>query len=481
LPDEDSVAKWRTIVVGSAEALATAFQEAARYLGDLGTARVAADRTLDELRRGLLLPLPKEPLPAEKVIADLIAATRGGHHGSAGGRFFGWVIGSALPSALAADWLTATWDQNAALSACAPAAAVVEEACGAWVKDLLQLPQEASFAITTGCQMAHVTCLAAARNKVLADHQWSVEQDGLAGSPAIRIITSELVHGSIERAVRLLGIGSRKMICLPVDESGGLRISELEAVLGQSSTPTVVVLQAGDLNIGAFDDFERIVPLARATGAWVHVDGAFGLWARASLSFRHLLEGVELADSWATDAHKWLNVPYDCGIAIVRHSDAHRAAMTHRASYIAPSDAARDQIDWNPEWSRRGRGFALYAAIRELGASGLESLIERTCKHAQTLARGIATLPHVELIADPLINQGLVAFKDPAGTTALDDDLFTDRVIAAVNEGGEAFFSGTTWKGRRSMRISVCSWRTTDDDVARAVAAVERVLCNLTK
>jgi aromatic-L-amino-acid decarboxylase len=385
-----------------------------------------------------------------------------------------------LPAALAADWLTATWDQNAALHACAPAAAVVEEVAGAWLKDLLGLPQHASFALTTGCQMAHVTCLAAARHALLARQGWDVEEKGLSGSPRLRILTSSERHGSIDRAVRLLGIGREQVIDLPADEQGRIVLTTLKAALGEQAkqaAPTIVLLQAGDINIGAYDDFEQVVPLARHYGAWVHVDGAFGLWAKASPSFRHLLRGAEGADSWATDGHKWLNVPYDCGYAFVADPEAHRGALSHRAPYITHDQNARDQIDWNPEWSRRGRGFATYAALRQLGAKGVEELIERSCAHARSLVLQVGALPGAEVLWIPVLNQGLVRFLDTAASaTETDHDRRTDEVIAALQTTGEAFFAGTTWRGRRAMRVSVCNWRTNETDVARAVGALESIL-----
>jgi glutamate/tyrosine decarboxylase-like PLP-dependent enzyme len=353
----------------------------------------------------------------------------------------------------------------------------VEEVAGAWLKEVLDLPREASFAFTTGCQLAHFTCLAAARHAVLARAGWDVGADGLCGAPPVRVLTSEHRHGSVDRAVRFLGLGARSLEALPADADARVTPAALARALARRPGPAVVVLDAADLNVAAFDPFAELIPLAHAAGAWVHVDGAFGLFARASRTKRHLLAGVEAADSWVTDGHKWLNVPFDCGLAVVRDAEAHRAAMTVSASYIAPATEARDQIDWNPEWSRRGRGFAVYAALRELGRDGLEALIDRTCAHCHALVTGMGEVPGAEVVWTPQLNQGLVRFLDPhPGAGEAEHDRQTDAVIAAVNATGEAFFSGTTWRGRRAMRVSVVNWRTSDEDVRRTLAAVRAVV-----
>ena len=458
-------------------ALARAVHHASVWLDGLDTRPVAATVDHDTLHERLDVPLADEGLDPERVVDELVAATEGGHLGCAGGRFFAWVIGGAHTSALAADWLTSTWDQNAALFACGPAAAVVEEIAGKWLKELLDLPRDASFAFTTGCQLAHFTCLAAARHSVLSRCGWDVGADGLFGAPRVRVLTSEHRHGSIDRAVRYLGFGSKSLEALPTDADGRITSDALERALAGGRTPTILVLDAADLNVAAFDPFDRLIPTAKAAGAWVHVDGAFGLVARASRAKRHLFEGVDGADSWATDGHKWLNVPFDCGVAVVRDRVAHRAAMTIAASYIAADTGARDQIDWNPEWSRRGRGFAIYAAIRELGRRGLEDLVDRTCALCERLVAGIAAMPGAKLVWHPHLNQGLVHFLDPRpAACAADHDRRTEEVVAAINATGEAFFSPTTWNGRRAMRVSVVNWRTTDADVDRTLRAVKEVL-----
>ena len=458
--------------------LERALSHSLAHLASLDQASVAATATLDTLRERLAKPLGERGMAANTVIDELVADTAGGITGSAGGRFFGWVIGGALPAALAADWLTSAWDQNAASFACAPAEAVIEEVCGAWLKDLLKLPADASFALTSGCQMAHMTALAAARHALLGRRGWDVERDGLFGAPRIRILSSDQYHGSITRATRMLGMGTASVIGLPANEAGQLAPATLAHALEQDAdTLTIVLLQAGDLNIGAYDCFADLIPLAQRHGAWVHVDGAFGLWANASPVHRHLLAGVELADSWATDGHKWLNVPYDSGFAFVADAKAHRAAMSYEAHYIAHNDLVREQKDWNPDWSRRGRAVAAYAALRQLGRDGVADLVERCCKAAHDIAIGIAALPGVELVWEPRINQGLVRFLDArAGAAEAEHDARTDAVCEAVVKGGETFFSNTTWRGRRCMRISVCNWQTNDADVARTIAAVAHVV-----
>ncbi|HEX6615293.1 MAG TPA: pyridoxal-dependent decarboxylase [Gemmatimonadales bacterium] len=448
------------------------------FLSSLDAAPVQATASLAELRRRFVQPLPDDGVDPVTVIEDLARDTAGGLLGSAGGRFYGWVIGAGLPAAVAADWLTSVWDQNAGLYACAPAAAVVEEVCGTWLKDLLGVPAGASFALVTGCQMAHFTCLAAARHAVLERAGWDVNRDGLSGAPRIRLLTSAEVHGTTTRAVRMLGLGTSSMEVLPSDEAARLAPGTLRRALDREpGRPTIVVLQAGDVNCGAFDPFPDLIPMAREAGAWVHVDGAMGLWCNAVTELRHLLAGAEQADSWATDGHKWLNVPYDCGYAFVAHPEHHRAGMQHRASYLAYAEEARDELDWNPEHSRRARGFATWAALRELGQGGVADLVTRCCRFAHDIATRIGALPNARVIAVPQINQGLVRFHDPRPDAVEGDhDRRTDEVMAAINATGEAFFTGTTWRGMRCMRVSVSSWRTTADDVDRAVAAAERAL-----
>lgn len=456
-----------------ATVLKRAADHAQAYLDSLDGRSVATTASLEALRARLSRPLPERGTPAAQVIDELVADASDGILGSQGGRHFAWVIGGGGQAAMAADWLTTVWDQNAGIHACSPAASVVEEIAADWLTTLFDLPAGTSVGFVTGTQMAHMTCLAAARHAVLRDRGWDVERQGLSGAPPIRILANAERHGSVDRAVRFLGLGSDSIVDVAVDGDARMRPEALAAALAEPPGPTIVVLQAGELNRAAFDAFDLLAPMARAAGAWTHVDGAFGLWAKVSPARRDLVRGLELCDSWTTDCHKYLNVPYDSGLAFVRDAEAHRAALTLSTSYLPAGGAARDQIDWNPEFSRRARGFAVYAALRELGREGLADLVERTCRHAQALVDGIAALPGAERVSGSGLNQGLVRFRDPAG---LDDDARTEAVIAAINASGEAFFGGVTWQGRRCMRISVCNWRTDDADVARAIAAASAVL-----
>jgi glutamate/tyrosine decarboxylase-like PLP-dependent enzyme len=446
---------------------------ATRYLEAVQTRPIATTATVDELRARLAKPLPEAGMAAGQVIDELVRDAEGGILGSANGRFFGWVIGGTLPVAIAADWLTSTWDQNAASNLTAPAEAVVEEVCGEWAKELLGLPRSTSFAFVTGCQMAHTTALAAARNKLLRDRGWDVEKLGLAGAPPLRILTTESRHESIMRSARLLGMGTDAIEYVPSDNRGLMQVGKLEEALRRpDGNPVIVWLQAGDLNTGVFDPFELACPIAHETKAWVHVDGAFGLWAATSERYRHLLNGVEQADSWATDGHKWLNLPFESGLVFVAHPDAHRAAFAQDTSYSVPREELRNQKDWNPEWSRRGRGFPAYAAIRALGRSGIGAIVDRCCAHADRLVTGIGNLPGAEIVAAPVINQGLVRFLAEDG----DHDRATDETIRRIQARGVAWFGGATWRGMRVMRVSVCNWLTSDRDIDLTLASVRDAL-----
>jgi len=439
---------------------------AAEFLGSLDERPVFPRASVEELRAALGGRLPERGLDPADVVAELTAAAEPGIVGIPSGRYFGFVIGGALPAALAADWLTSTWDQNAGLYVGGPSAAVVEEVCLEWLRELLALPAGVSGALVTGCQMAHVTALAAARHRLLADAGWDVNREGLAGAPRIRVLTGELAHVTVFRALRLLGIGSTQVVALPTDERARLRADALRDALAAGGGPTIVVAQAGEVNTGSFDPLDEIAAACEDAGAWLHVDGAFGLWAAASPELLHLVAGAERADSWATDAHKWLNVPYDCGMAFCRHPDAHRAAMAVQASYLVHADEAgpRDQLDWTPEFSRRARGFPVYAAIRSLGRAGIAELVDRCCAHAGRFAAALSAAG-AEVLNDVVLNQVLVRFGD---------DARTDAVLAAVQADGAAFMSGTTFRGVRAMRISVSNWQTTVDDVEASVAAILR-------
>jgi glutamate/tyrosine decarboxylase-like PLP-dependent enzyme len=440
---------------------------AADFLEGLPARRVAESAGVDELRASLDWPLPDGPTDPREVVARLAAAAEPGLIAIPGGRYFGFVIGGAVPAALAADWLSSAWDQNAGLYVAGPSAAVVEEVAGRWTAELLGLPADVSFGFVTGCQMAHFTALGAARHAVLERTGWDVEERGLIGAPPVHVVVGEERHTTIDRALRFLGLGTACVVPVASDDQGRMEPEALRATLDRLEGPTIVCAQAGNVNTGACDPFERIADVVEDTDAWLHVDGAFGLWAAVSPDLRHLVRGAERADSWATDFHKWLNTPYDNGIAFCAHPAPHRAAMSVRASYLvhADEDGPRDQMDWNPEFSRRARGFPVYAAIRSLGRSGIAELVERCCAHARRFGETLGETRGVTVLNDIVLNQVLVRFGDDARTRA---------VVAAVQEDGTCWLSGTTWQGRAAMRISVSNWSTTEDDVDRSVESILR-------
>ena len=441
---------------------------AAEYLTSLPERPVRADASLDELRSALGVALEDGSLPALQVIEELVEASDPGLVGTQSPRYFGFVIGGALNAAIAADWLTSVWDQNAAGYPGGPSAAVAEEVACGWLLDILGLPADSGVGLTTGCQMAHFTCLAAARHRALAEAGWDVESDGLFGAPSIRVLVGAKAHTTVFAALRMLGLGSRRVELVAADDQGRMRASELARVLSSGAGPAIVVAQVGEVNTGAIDDVPAIARLAREHNAWCHVDGAFGLWAAASPRMRELVEGVAEADSWATDAHKWLNVPYDCGVAIVRDRNAHAAAMNSfaGAEYIPqPKHDERYEAEWVPEFSRRARGFAVYAALRELGRGGVAALVERCCAGARLMADELARDPRATILNDVVLNQVLVRF-------ACDGANVTDDVIDGAQREGTCWMGGTTWDGEPAMRISVCNWRTTEDDIRRSAEAI---------
>lgn len=430
---------------------------AADFYDTLDDRPVYPRATVAELHAALASPLPEHGLPARTVIAELAAAADPGLVAEASGRYFGFVIGGAVPASIAADWLTSTWDQNAGLYAGGPSASVVEQTAGAWLIELLGLPRHASFGFVTGAQMASFTALAAARHHVLAHAGWDVERDGLQGAPKIRVVAGVRRHGTIDRALRMLGLGAPTDL-VPVDDEGRMLVRELRI----GDEPTIVCAQAGEVNTGASDPFHAIADARdAAVNAWIHVDGAFGLWAAATDSLRRYVDGVDRADSWSTDAHKWLNVPYDSGLVFTAHPESHSAAFSARAAYLIVDDDKREQVDWNPEFSRRARGFAVYAAIRSLGRTGIAELIERTCAHARTFAARLEVMG-AEVLNSVELNQVLFRFPDDAQTEA---------VLAGVQASGEAWMGGTVWDDRPAIRISVSNWQTSEEDVERTLAA----------
>lgn len=441
-------------------------ERAIAHLQGLADRPVHATASVAELRDAFGGPLPDGPLDPAVVVEELAEAAAPGTVGTMSPRYFGFVIGGSHPAAIAADWLVSAWDQNAGLHVGGPAVGVMEEVAGTWLLDLLGLPAHASVGFVTGCQMAHFTALAAARHQVLAAVGWDVEADGLIGAPALRAVVGTHRHVTVDRALRYLGLGTATIEVVESDPAGRMDVDALRATLtSRPAGPTIVCTQVGDVNTGAIDPVADVIDVAHGHGAWVHVDGAFGLWAAASPSRRPLVEGLGGADSWATDAHKWLNVPYDSGLAFCAHPDAHRAAMATSASYLERvAGAPREQMDWNPEFSRRARGVPVYAALRSLGRRGVADLVDRCCDLAARFAERLAAEPGVTVLNDVVLNQVLVRF----------DDVGADEVVRRVQDDGTCWLSGTSWEGRPAMRISVCNFQTTEDDVDRSIAAILR-------
>jgi len=443
------------------EILDDAVRYARAYLDGLATRAVAPEpcsvadlRLLDE-------PLPAGPRPAGETLALLNRVVSPATLASAGPRFFGFVIGGALPEALAANWLAGAWDQNAGLYASMPGVSHLEAVALAWLIELFELPAATGGAFVTGATVANFTALAAARNAVLARVGWNVEAQGLFGAPPITVLTGAEAHPTLLKSLGMLGLGRARIVRVPVDGQGRMRADALPLIQG----PTILCLQAGNVNTGAFDPFGALVAPARAAGAWVHVDGAFGLWAKASPALRPLARALEEADSWATDAHKWLNVPYDSGLAFVRDADTLKAAMAITAEYLPTESQQRNPSDFTPELSRRARGVEVWTAMRSLGRAGLAQLFERNCRQARRFAQGLSAAGH-EVLNEVVLNQVLVGFGEPKRTR---------RIVAALQEEGTCWCGVTVWQGRTAMRISVCSWATTDADVELSLAAMLRV------
>ncbi len=450
--------------------LKRAFHHAVTFLDTLPRRPVGPRATRDELLHALRAPLTEEGEDAAGVIDLLAVQGQRGTMGTPSPRFFGFVIGGSLPVAVAADWLTSAWDQNAGLYAASPITSVAEDVAREWLLDLFGLPRESGLGFVTGCQMANFTCLAAARHAVLRDHGWDVEEKGLQGAPRVNLVLGAEAHITIHVALRFLGFGTSTSLVVPTDEQGRMHAGELRKTLAGVQGPTIVCAQAGNVNTGAFDPLREIAGIAREHGGWLHVDSAFGMWAAASRDKRALTDGIDLADSWATDAHKWLNVPYDCGVAIVRDAQAHRASMTSTAAYLQQtSGAERDPVDWNPEFSRRARGLTVYAALRTLGRCGVEDLVDRLCARARQIAELLA--PHATILNDVVLNQVLVRFGD--------SDELTRAVIAGVQQEGTCWLGGTSWHGMGAMRVSISNWATTEEDVERSAAAIVAILRSL--
>jgi glutamate/tyrosine decarboxylase-like PLP-dependent enzyme len=448
--------------------LQRAAEHATRFLDSLPDRHVGPRADRDALRRALAVPLSDDGEDAAAVVDALAAGADPGIIGSAGPRYFGFVIGGSLPVAVAADWLTSAWDQNTGLFVTSPANSVCEEVAAQWLLELLDLPRESGVGLVTGCQMANFTALAAARHGVLRKAGWNVETHGLYGAPRVHIVVGAEAHVTIHTSLRMLGFGTQ-LIVVPADEQGRMRADALRDAVAPLDGPLIVCAQAGNVNSGAVDPLREIEAIVHGRGGWLHVDGAFGLWGRASRAKRALLDGAERADSWATDAHKWLNVPYDNGIVIVRDAVAHRASMAVTAEYLEHSAGKeRDPFEYVPEFSRRARGFTVYAALRHLGRRGVEALVDRCCARAAQMAELLRRDPRVAIMNDVVLNQVVARF---AGS-----DEITRATVANAQREGTCWMAGTTWRGVAAMRISVSNWMTGEEDIARSAAAILRCI-----
>jgi glutamate/tyrosine decarboxylase-like PLP-dependent enzyme len=441
--------------------LENAAERAISYLEGLDSKGVAPSANAIAKLTELDLPLPEESHPPETVLEQLDQICSPATMAMAGSRYFGFVIGGSIPVTLAANWLAGAWDQNSVYYNAAPATAYLEQITLRWLLELFHLPDDCAGAFVSGATMANFSSLAAARHAVLKRAGWNVEADGLFGAPLITVIVGAEVHPSLIKSLGLLGLGRSRTIKIPVDSHGRMRADALPQIAG----PTIVCTQAGNVNTGAFDPISEICDVAHKAGAWVHVDGAFGMWAMATPSLGHLTAGMDKADSWATDFHKWLNVPYDSGLALVRDTDALRAAMAVTADYLPTASPFRNPSDFTPELSRRARGVEVWAALHAMGRNGVAELIERTCRYARRFAEGLQAAGY-EILNDVSLNQVLVAFGD-AETT--------NRVITGIQSDGTCWCGGTVWQGRTAMRISVSSWATTDEDVERSLQAILRI------
>jgi glutamate/tyrosine decarboxylase-like PLP-dependent enzyme len=442
---------------------------AEEYLASVGDRPVVASATGDELRQVLDRPLPARGEDALAVLDRLAAAAARGTVATQGPRFFGFVVGGSYPVATATDWLVSAWDQNAGIFALSPLVSVVEDVTGRWIRNLAGLPDTWSVGFVTGCQMANFTALAAARHHVYRAAGWDVEADGVAGAPPLEVFVSDESHYTIFMALRLLGLGAGRPRRVPTDGQGRMKSAELARMLEGGSGPCIIAAQAGNVNTGAFDPVAEIAELAKARGAWLHVDGAFGFWAASSPRLSGQVAGLAGADSVATDAHKWLNVPYDCGIVLTAHQAAHRSALSLGAAYVVETTTERDPHEFVPEESRRARALPVYAVLATLGRDGLGALVERSCDQARRLAGALVSHPHIRILNDVVLNQVLVEFEAPAGTDA---SAFNDDVISRIQLDGTCWAGGTTWQGHPAMRVSVSNWSTTDADIDGSAGAI---------
>jgi glutamate/tyrosine decarboxylase-like PLP-dependent enzyme len=453
---------------GYERVLEVATERASRYLAEVDERPVREQASVEDLRAALDRELPEAGQDPATVVEELADAAEPGLIALGSPRYFGFVIGGTLPAALGADWLAGAWDQIASLYVCGPSASVAEEVSGHWMLELLGLPTTAAFGLTTGGTMANFAGIAAGRHAVLEREGWDVEGQGLNGAPEVRVLVGDHAHATIFVALRMLGLGADRAVRIGADEAGRMNPDALAAELDRGEGPAIVCAQAGEVNTGCFDPFNDLADICERHGAWLHVDGAVGLWAAASREFDSFTAGLERADSWSTDAHKWLNVPYDCGFIAVAEPTALRGAMGITAPYLTAAPDARDSYQFVPESSRRARGFVLYAALRSLGRSGVAELVERCSAMARLMATELDGDPRLQVINDVVINQVLVAIRgDESGDVTRD-------AVERIQQDGTCWLAGTTWRGRPAIRISVCNWRTGDDDIRRSAAAIRR-------
>ena len=455
---------------GYERVLEVAEERARRYLAGVEDRPVREEAGVKELRARLDRKLPNEGEDPATVVEELAEAAEPGLIGLGSPRYFGFVIGGTLPAALGAEWLTTSWDQIASLYVCGPSASVAEEVSGRWVLELLGLPTDSGFGLTTGGTMANFSGIAAGRHAVLERRGWDVEAKGLQGAPEVRVLVGEHAHATIFVALRFLGLGDENAVRVRADDAGRMDPEALAAELDRGEGPAIVCAQAGDVNTGCFDPFPALAEICERHEAWLHVDGAVGLWAAASSEFDDLTNGLERADSWSTDAHKWLNVTYDCGFIAVKDADHLRGAMGFTAPYLTAAPDARDSYQYVPESSRRARAFPLYAALRSLGRKGVADLVERTSGLARLMGAELDADPALEVINEVVINQVLVSVVgDESG------DLTADAV-ERIQQDGTCWLAGTNWRGRPAIRISVCNWRTSEDDIRRSAAAIREAV-----
>ncbi len=443
---------------------------AIQYHDALPDMRVGIPASHDELSSTVNSVLPDEGETPDIAIQTLITSSEKGLINSTHPRYFGFVIGGSTPVSIAADWLTSIWDQNAQVYNTSPAASIIEDVVAQWLLDLLDLPKDAGVGFVTGAQMANFTALTIARNAVLQKHGWDVELNGLQDAPYITVVCGECCHGTIHSAIRLMGLGQKNIRPVCADKQGRIDIDALRKTLDVCSGPTIICAQAGNVNTGAFDPFADIVSLAKEHDAWLHIDGAFGLWASASPRFKHLVSSVNGADSWATDAHKWLNVPYDSGVVIIRDQELHRNLKTVSCAYAGPANVdCRDGSQWVPENSRRARGFVLYAALRNLGRKGVVQIIDNCCDMAQEFANQFAELPHARVLNTIVLNQVLCRLEPES---ILDIDAFNTAIATRIQQTGICWLGTTQWQGQMALRISVSNWSTTREDVLKSMVSI---------